>query len=555
MKRNERWRRFSWMLLFGLLLGLASLGSLMPAAARPALQQAEYEVVLLGAPGTLTYTAGEGLGVGQGAGAGRIPGSTYPDQTHAILWPAGSSVGVDLHPAGFRTSAALDSDGQRQVGHGSGPSTGYYRHALLWNGSAGDRVDLHPAGQWNDSSAVATAGDQQVGNINYYFYTSYERIIVEHAALWRGSAASVVDLHPTDSGCQRSYAVDTDGSRQVGHAYCPAVPNTAPYQALLWSGTAGSAVVLHPTGYTHSFAEGIHGGEQVGYAFNYLGDGYSRALLWRGTAASVVELHPDGYLGSAARATNGIHQVGSGADAASYQSHALRWSGTAGSVLDLHAFLPTEFSQGSSEANDIDAAGNIIGVAQRPDGSHQAVLWRPVAGAPAPTPLPTPQPTTTPAPEPDPEPSAMLANGSFELDANNDGRPDDWTPNSKFTRTSAEAIDGSYAGMLAATDDSSASIGQRIANVTSGAAYSFEGRVNIPATGDSFRLRLLVRWRDASNRVISTTTVRSYSAGTSGWDAAQASLVAPAGATQAEVVMVANSLNTTIYVDGFLFAR
>lgn len=355
-----------------------------------ATRQAEYEVFLLSAPASLTDSAGQGVGAGQAVGTARIAGAPSPDATHAVLWPRGGSVGVDLHPPDFRYSAALETDGQRQVGSGNGPPTGFARHALLWSGSAAGYVDLHPAGDWNDSVARAVAGDQQVGNINSYFYTSYERVIIEHAALWRGAPSGVVDLHPSGIGCERSYANDTDGSRQVGYGYFPTPANTAPYRALLWSGTAASAVVLHPPGHTHSFAEGVGGDEQVGYAFNTQGDVYSRALLWRGTAASVVSLHPSGYVTTAALATNGALQVGSGTGpGGGGQSHALRWSGTAESVLDLHSLLPAEFDQGSSIAYDIDAAGDIIGLAQRPDGSTTAVLWRRTSATPTPTPTPT----------------------------------------------------------------------------------------------------------------------------------------------------------------------
>lgn len=369
------------------------------------LQDAEYEVILLPAPAPLTESVGEGVGAGQSVGTGRIPFAPYPNETHAVLWPPDGSAALDLHPPDFRYSAALDTDGQRQVGHGNGPPTAFYRHALLWQGSATSYVDLHPAGNWTDSIARAIAGDQQVGNINSYFYTSYERIVVEHAALWRGSATSIVDLHPLGIGCERSYAHDTDGHRQVGNGYFPTPSNTTPSRALLWSGTAASVVVLHPTGYTRSFAEGVSGDEQVGYAFNTQGDGNSRALLWHGTAASVVNLHPTGYITSSALATNGVMQVGSGSTAATgSQSHALRWSGTAGSVVDLHTLLPSEFSQGSSIAKEIDAFGNIVGLAQRPDGSTVAVLWRRIYGTPLPTPTPTPIPSPTPLPTPIPTP-------------------------------------------------------------------------------------------------------------------------------------------------------
>ncbi len=348
-------------------------------------QPVEYVVILLPAPAQLTDSAGQGVGVGQSVGTGRIAGAPSPEETHAVLWPQGGGPGIDLHPTGFRYSAALDTDGVRQVGQGNGPPTQFQRHALLWSGIANGYVDLHPAGNWTDSTARSIAGDQQVGNINFYFQGNESSpFSLVHAALWRGTPSSVVDLHPSINGISRSYANTTDGSQQVGYGYFATSGNTTPYRALLWSGTAASAVVLHPSGFTHSFAEGVGAGQQVGYAFNTLqGDGYARALLWRGTAASVVNLHPAGFLATSALATNGSQQVGFGGTPANpQQSHALRWSGTAASVMDLHSLLPAEFSQGSSIAYDIDALGNITGLAQRPDGSTIAVLWRRGPSAP-----------------------------------------------------------------------------------------------------------------------------------------------------------------------------
>lgn len=457
-----------------------------------AFQQAEYEVVLLTAPSPLTDSAGQGVTTRQAVGAGRIPGSATPDETHAVLWPRGGAVGVDLHPPDFRYSAALDTDGQRQVGHGNGPPTAFARHALLWSGSAAGYVDLHPAGNWTDSVARAIAGDQQVGNINYYFYTSYERIIVEHAALWRGTAASIVDLHPSGIGCERSYANDTDGSRQVGYCYFSSPTNTAPYRAVLWSGTAASAVSLHPPGFTHSFAEGVGGEEQVGYAFNTQGDGYSRALLWRGSAASVVSLHPLGYLTTAALATNGVMQVGSGSTLADgSQSHALRWSGTASSVVDLHTLLPAEFSQGGSIAYDIDAEGNVVGLAQRPDGSTVAVLWRSIADAPTPTPTPTPAPINV-------SPNVQLISPT-DGQTLNDNNP------IRLTARATDA-DGFVARVSFYADD------RLLGTVTagsSGGTYQYSWRVSVRRRT---RYRLHARATDnrdagASSRVVSVTIV------------------------------------------------
>jgi hypothetical protein len=544
---------------------------LLISAARPAaqtpLQVSAYQAVVLTAPDPLTDSVGYGLRNGQAVGTGRIPGSTYPDETHAVLWPPNTTVGVDLHPTDFRYSAAFDTNGTKQVGSGNGPPTNFARHALLWSGSANSYVDLHPSGVWNDSVARAIEGDQQVGNINFFYQgneSSPQSIV--HAALWRGTAASVVDLHPSFNGCERSYGNDTDGSHQVGYCFFSIPNDPLTYGAVVWSGTAGSAVLLHPSGFTHSFAEGVSGNEQVGWGFNALeGDGYSRALLWHGTAASVVSLHPTGYLATTAYATNGINQVGSGSKLEDPSvSHALIWADTASSVLDLHPFLPSEFN--SSIAFEITPVGHVIGLAQRPDGSTNAVIWwknsstvpptatrtqaitsTPVRTA---TPIRTVTPTRTAAPT-----GNMLLNSGFEQDANNDGRPDVWTTSSKFTRVSELFYSGSYSGKFYATDNSNVVIRQVMNNVTAGAAYTFSGQVRIPPKDDQFTFKLQVNWRNASNSVISTSVIKTYTTSTDGWNLATVKLSAPPGTTNAVLIMTATSLNRSIYVDAFVFKR
>ena len=66
-----------------------------------------------------------------------------------------------------------------------------------------------------------------------------------------------------------------------------------------------------------------------------------------------------------------------------------------------------------------------------------------------------------------------------------------------------------------------------------------------------------MKWLDGSGVVIGTTptpiTTTPYTAPTNGWEQVVASLVPPLGTTNADVRMVATSLNATIYVDDFLF--
>jgi PKD repeat protein len=142
----------------------------------------------------------------------------------------------------------------------------------------------------------------------------------------------------------------------------------------------------------------------------------------------------------------------------------------------------------------------------------------------------------------------LLANPGFELDANNDGRPDVWSSNSRATRSAAVVRSGAFAMRHYATDNSGYTISQMVNNLSAG-TYNFSGYVNIPATSDAFTFRFEIQWRNSSGSTIRTDAIKSYTKATSGWDLAAASLSAPAGTTRAQVRMKVSSLKATIYVD------
>jgi uncharacterized repeat protein (TIGR01451 family) len=127
-----------------------------------------------------------GVGDGQQAGFGQVAGG----HSHALLWTGDAASMVDLHPAGFNSSAALGVSGGQQVGSATDHSG--TEHALLWAGNAGSVVDLSPAGLAL-SRANGVAGGQQVG------FTALSRLNIvfgaTHAIVWTGSAASAVDLN------------------------------------------------------------------------------------------------------------------------------------------------------------------------------------------------------------------------------------------------------------------------------------------------------------------------------------------------------------------------
>ncbi|MCE9558549.1 MAG: hypothetical protein K8R88_06320 [Armatimonadetes bacterium] len=183
--------------------------------------------------------------------------------------------------------------------------------------------------------AVAVSGDVQVGDATFDNNN--------HAYLWKGTAASAVDLHPASYISSRAMAVS--GDTQVGFAQ----PSTSGSHAGLWKGTAASWVDLNPVGAVASFARGVQGMTQVGEV-NF--DKLTRhAGLWTGTAQSFLDLHPIGAFASGAMGVFGSYQVGF----VRYGStiSAALWKGTVASLSNLGALLPENFT--SSNANFITA--------------------------------------------------------------------------------------------------------------------------------------------------------------------------------------------------------
>ena len=346
-----------------------------------------FTAIDLNPSGFCSSTAG-GVSGGQQVGTSNPWGDCKPggpnEPIHALLWRGSATSVVDLHPRGFTYSWARKVCGGQQVGDGGGPQTRGQDHALLFRGSADSVIDLHPS-RFEASSVWGTSGGQQVGSgVPQGSPRGYDMVPTTHALLWRGTAASVVDLNPRGFGS--SEVLDTDGEAQVGSGqpegiFVPGsgVPAT---HALLWHGTAASVVDLNPTGFEESQAWGTFAVHQVGWGILTPRGHGTHALMWRGTAASVVDLHPPGFSQSWAYGTNGEEQVGEGNLEGDYYGsiHALLWRGNAASVVDLHAFLPHGFL--FSGARGIDLNGDIVGYAYGsigsigdPTSSH-AFLWR-----------------------------------------------------------------------------------------------------------------------------------------------------------------------------------
>ena len=322
----------------------------------------------------------------------------------AILWSGPSGNPINITPGSFGNTFGLATNGSQQVGNafitstavstfetavsmitsvsGLASSTAPASHAILWSGTAASAVDLAPTNLVALVNSVAYGisnnGSQQVG---------YGSGVTpgNHALLWTGSAGSAIDLSPSNlTGFLDSTAYATDGIHQVGSGDGTGTGGNA--HALLWSGAANTAVDLNPTlltGITSSTAKGVSGNQEVGFGSGTGTNGANHAFLWLGTADSAIDLNPTNLgtvTSSQAIATNGSKQVGS-------DGHALVWSGSAASAVDLQLLLPAAGTWTSSSATNIDAVGNIFGIATGTFNGVTgpfAVEWSPVSAVPEP---------------------------------------------------------------------------------------------------------------------------------------------------------------------------
>ncbi len=105
--------------------------------------------------------------------------------------------------------------GNEQVGYGSGSSTGNADHAFLWKGSAASAVDLNPS-NFQASRALGVSNGVQVG---YGSPTGQPN--TDHALVWTGTSASARDLQrflPENLIGSRATGVDSHGNI-VGRAW------------------------------------------------------------------------------------------------------------------------------------------------------------------------------------------------------------------------------------------------------------------------------------------------------------------------------------------------
>jgi hypothetical protein len=222
-------------------------------------------------------TVGYGVTVGpvNGRGVVREVGGPW----HAVLWSAGSTVGIDLNN-GAEATVAMDCDSGRQVGYGgsmdiSGNVSG--TKAMMWFGNRNSFIWLHPAG-YASSQAVAISGLNQVGHAEIQFRVNNRPAFNSRAVIWSGTAASMVEL-PLPAGFIFNYfATGVSNGRVVGYGMDTM---TSQSHALYWATATTPVVDLNqflPAGFTGAVANSIDAnGRIVGTAFE---GNQQHAVVW-----------------------------------------------------------------------------------------------------------------------------------------------------------------------------------------------------------------------------------------------------------------------------------
>ncbi len=160
--------------------------------------------------------------------------------------------------------------------------------------------------------------------------------------------------------------------------------------------------------------------------------------------------------------------------------------------------------------------------------------------------IPSPTPTSTPAVQ-----QNLLKNPGFEMDANSDSRPDEWSSNSHATRSNVLFYAGNYSILHSSTSSTSYITYQQVDNLVAGKQYLFTGKVNIPTGNTNIKIKLSLRWFNDGGTMLKQDDVKTYTSKTSGWDSASKTVTAPANTSYLHTRMEINNLASKAYMDEF----
>jgi hypothetical protein len=242
---------------------------------------------------------------------------------------------------------------------------------------------LHPENS-KSSMAISVSGGQQFGAV---FSGDDENSA--HAAKWRGTAASFIDMNPDRASCS---IISSDiENQQVGLVFLD-----GKFEACLWTGSAKSSIILHPQNAIGSLAITNDKDKQAGSVTFEMGK--MHACIWSGSPESCLDIHPGKFVTSSISSISGNQQVGwvmfvgsnpdevlkrtlkemlknkgelpkkDPLDSLSPKFHAGLWAGSAESFIDLHPATAT-----MSWATSTDGKKQV-GYARFGDKNH-ACLW------------------------------------------------------------------------------------------------------------------------------------------------------------------------------------
>ncbi len=284
----------------------------------------------------------------------------------AILWNETGS--INMHPAGYTFSAIFGLNGNMSVGYAGTSSTA--QSPLMWVGTSPTVLPVPFAyliGRATATDGLQIVGTATEGNLERGFGAS-------HALLWNVADGSVVDLGKNNT------VLGVGGGVQVGTKL-----GSKGTTAGMWRGTAASFVDLHPRSYDVSIACDTNGAVQVGYVgldVRVRSEGRPRDIrfysagYWTGSATSFTYL-PSPYRHTFALGIKGDTIVGYGntsdAIGTPIASQAAAWVGDAHDFVDLHALLPADMR--TSRATGVDEYGNIEGFGVTTSGTVRSYVW------------------------------------------------------------------------------------------------------------------------------------------------------------------------------------
>jgi len=145
----------------------------------------------------------------------------------------------------------------------------------------------------------------------------------------------------------------------------------------------------------------------------------------------------------------------------------------------------------------------------------------------------------------------LLANPSFEVDANQDHLPDEWLPLRQGGALLARGEGGHWSPHnlhIELQEPGAAGVEQSV-GVVAGEVYRFHGWVSLPEVDDQVLAVLLVEAINANQGVVQSWEVAKFASRTGGWLPVDATLTMPEGTAWMRVRFVATGSRATVLLD------